>query len=253
MRRRFFMTSIFSPKWYVEQMKHWSFKSYMLLMFGLGAITASTLSSHITTIAILTWFAGVLGFTCTVAITNAKPLNGVLGLVSALIYIIVAINAKNFADVVLQASYIVLLDIPVLISPQWAKDAEKHIHGLTAPKWLLTALFFFASWGLLYLMDTQIFISPRPIIDSVASAIGFTGALLCTLRFREQYYFWTAQGVMSIVLWGVTAMQGDASPVLFLTYIMYFMNDMIAFFDSHTHWFHKPAAVNEEKLQEQAD
>jgi len=233
------MTSIFSPKWYVEQMKGWSFKSYMLLMFGLGAITASTLSHSMSGIAVATWFAGVLGFTCTVAITNAKPLNGVLGLVSALIYIFVAINAKNFADVILQTSYIILLDIPVLISPQWAKDAEKHIHGLTGTKWLLTALFFFASWGLLYLMDTHLFISPRPVIDSVASAIGFTGALLCTLRFREQYYFWTVQGIMSIILWGVTAAQGDASPVLFLTYIMYFMNDMIAFFDSHIHWFHK--------------
>ena len=236
--------SIFNPRWYVEQMKHWSFRSYMLLMFGLGAITASTLSHQITGIAIWTWLAGTLGFTCTVAITNAKPLNGVLGLVSALIYIFVAINAKNFSDVVLQLSYIVLLDIPVLISPQWAKDAEKHIHGLTGKKWLLTAVFFFVVWGLLYLMDTNLFISPRPIIDSVSAAIGFTGALLCTLRFREQYYFWTVQGVMSIVLWGVTATQGDASPVLFLTYIMYFMNDMIAFFDSHIHWFHSDANEN---------
>jgi len=245
--------SIFNPKWYVEQMKHWSFRSYMLLMFGLGAITASTLSHPMSSIAILTWLAGTLGFTCTVAITNAKPLNGMLGLVSALIYIFVAINAKNFSDVILQASYIILLDIPVLISPQWAKDAEKHIHGLTVMKWLLTVVFFFVAWGLLYLMDTHLFISPRPIVDSVSAAIGLTGALLCTLRFREQYYFWTVQGVMSIVLWGVTAMQGDASPVLFLTYIMYFMNDMIAFFDSHTHWFHKPAEVSEEKLEEQAD
>ncbi|MBL3529950.1 nicotinamide mononucleotide transporter [Companilactobacillus zhachilii] len=248
--------SIFDPRWYVEQMKHWSFRSYMLLMFGLGAITASTVSHAITPIAIWTWLAAVLGFTCTIAITNAKPLNGVLGLVSALIYIFVAINAKNFSDVVLQLSYIVLLDIPVLISPQWAKDAEKHIHGLTAMKWFNTAVFFFVSWGLLYLMDTRVFISPRPITDSVAAAIGFTGALLCTLRFREQYYFWTAQGIMSIVLWGITATQGDASPVMFLTYIMYFMNDMIAFFDSHIHWFHKDASENrarDEKLsQEQA-
>jgi hypothetical protein len=31
---------------------------------------------------------------------------------------------------------------------------------------------------------------------------------------------------------------------LFLTYIMYFMNDMIAFFDSHIHWFHSDANEN---------
>lgn len=231
-------TDIFRPSWYFHQMRGWSFKTYMLLMFGIGVIVGTTISSAITPIAFVTMLAAIMGFTCTLAITNAKPLNGVLGLLSAIIYIIVAINARNYADVVLQTSYIFLLDLPVLLLPAWAKDAEKHIHGLNAVKWLLTLLFFAVVTGLLYFMDTHIFISPRPWIDAIAGSIGVTGSLLCTLRFREQYYFWTIQGIMSVVLWGITAMQGDANLTLFFTYILYLSNDLLAFTDKHTHWFH---------------
>ena len=72
-------------------------------------------------------FAGILGFTCTLSITNAKPLNGILGMVSALIYIVVAINAKNYNDVLLQSVYILTLDLPVLLMPAWAKDVKKKV------------------------------------------------------------------------------------------------------------------------------
>lgn len=231
-------TDIFKVKWYVDQMRGWSFKTYMLLMLGIGIIIGTTIASPIDTIAIITMIAAVMGFTCTLAITNARPINGALGLLSAVIYIIVSVHAKNYANVILQALYILLLDLPVLFLPSWTKNAEKHIRGLNPVKWLFTLLFFIAALGLLYLMDTQIFISPRPWIDATAGAIGITGSLLCMLRYREQYYFWTLQGVLAIILWGVTAFQGDANLTLFITYILYLSNDILAFTDKHTHWFH---------------
>lgn len=231
-------TDIFHFNWYIQQMRGWSLKTHMLLMLGLGIIIGTTISSPINWVSLTTMVAAILGFTCTLAITNAKPLNGILGLLSAIMYIIVAIHAKNYADVVLQLSYMLLLDLPVLMIPAWNKDVEKHIKGLNALHWLYTVIFFIVITGLLYYMDTKIFISPRPWIDAIAGSIGVTGSLLCTLRFREQYYFWTFQGIMSVVLWGVTAVQGDANVTLFFTYILYLSNDFLAFTDKHTHWFH---------------
>ncbi|BDR60595.1 hypothetical protein KIM322_08560 [Lactobacillus xylocopicola] len=210
----------------------------MLLMLGIGIIIGTTVGAPLNALALITMIAAVMGFTCTLAITNAKPINGILGLLSAIIYIIVSIYAKNYANVVLQASYILLLDLPVLLLPAWSKNAEKHIRGLNISQWFLTLLFFMVVLGLLYFMDTQVFISPRPWIDATAGAIGVTGSILCTLRFREQYYFWTIQGIMSVVLWGVTAFQGDANLTLFITYLLYLSNDLLAFTDKHTHWFH---------------
>lgn len=230
--------NLFSIKWYVSQMRGWSFKTYMLLMLGIGVIIGTTISSTIDLITFVTMIAAIMGFTCTLAITNARPINGVLGLLSSIIYIIVSIYAKNYANVVLQAAYIFLLDLPVLFLPAWTKDAEKHIRGLNLSKWVYTVCFFIVVTGLLYLMDTKIFISPRPWIDAIAGAIGITGSVLCTFRFREQYYFWSIQGIFAIILWGVTAFQGDANLTLFFTYILYLSNDLLAFTDKHTSWFH---------------
>ena len=194
---------IFKLRWYIKQMRGWSFKTYLLLMLGIGIIIGATVASPITQISLLTMIAAILGFTCTLAITNARQINGILGLVSAAIYIIISVYAKNYANVILQTIYILLLVL-----------------------------------ALLYLLDTKIFISPRPVIDATAGAIGITGSLLCMLHFREQYYFWTVQGIFSIILWGVTAFQGDANLTLFLTYILYLTNDLLAFTDKNVHWFH---------------
>ena len=229
---------IFKLKWYINQMRGWSFKTYLLLMLGIGIIIGTTVASPIDQISLLTMVAAILGFTCTLAITNARQINGILGLISATIYIIVSVYAQNYANVILQGVYIVILDLPVLLLPSWSKDTEKHIHGLTLIKWLLTIIFFAMVLVLLYLLDTKLFTSPRPLIDATAGAIGITGSLLCMLHFREQYYFWTIQGILSIILWGVTAFQGDANLTLFLTYILYLINDLLAFTDKHVSWFH---------------
>lgn len=236
--------SVFKPGWYIEQMKGWSTRSYMLLLLGIGLIVGMTVGGgKFNSVTIATLFAGVLGFTCTLSITNAKPLNGVLGLVSALIYIFVAITAKNFNDVLLQTVYILTLDLPVLLMPSWAKDVDKkvrflHENGKGLRNWILTILFFIVVLAVLYYSDTHWFISPRPWVDSIAATIGITGSLLTTLRFSESYCCWTIQGIMSITLWGLTAFQGDANWVLFVTYIMYLSNDFIAFFDKDISWFH---------------
>lgn len=239
------ITSVFSPKWYIEQMKGWTTSSYALLMFGLGFLLAATISAgHITPVAILTMLAGMLGFTCTISITNTKPLNGIFGIISALIYIVVAFNAKNYNDMLLQTVYIIVLDIPVLLMPDWAKNVDQKVRGLATKgrgfrNWLLTVAFFLISTGLLYIWESQMTDSPRPLIDSVAAAIGFTGALLTTLRFRESYYCWLIQSVMSITLWGITALQGGSNWVLFFTYILYLTNDLVSLFDKNVVWFHQ--------------
>lgn len=235
--------NVLKPTWYIEQMKGWSFPSYMLLMFGLGAIIGMTAASGINGISILTLLAGTLGFTCTISITNAKPLNGIFGLISALIYITVAIHAKNFNDVLLQTVYILLLDLPVLLMPSWAKNVEEkvrflHEGGKGKRNWLLTLVFFVVVALVLYYSDTHWFISPRPVVDSVAAAIGITGAMLTTLRFSESYYFWIAQGLSSVVLWGITAASGAVNWVLFVTYLLYLSNDAVALFDKKISWFH---------------
>ncbi|KMQ38697.1 nicotinamide mononucleotide transporter [Oenococcus oeni] len=240
---------LFKPSWYIHQMSGWSTSSYILLLFGYLFIAWQTFSTPLNAIAIWTFVAAILGFTTTLAITNTRPLNGVFGLISALIYIVVAIHAKNPSDAILQGVYIVLLDIPVLISPNWAIDVEKKVRKISevgarnekhdSSYWYkMFSVVFFAAWIVLYFFEIYITKTPRPIIDSFTAAIGITGALLTTLRFSESYYFWIIQGAAQVALWGVTAVQGDASLVLFFTYMLYLANDAVALLDKKIAWFH---------------
>nr|WP_225366001.1 nicotinamide riboside transporter PnuC [Levilactobacillus bambusae] len=231
-------------------MKGWTKGSYILLVIGLVIIIGTTFLSPITPISLVTMFAAVLGFTCTISITNTKPLNGVFGLVSALIYIVVAFTAKNYSDMLLQAVYIVLLDIPVLMMPGWAKNVGSRVRQIkdtphAGRTWALFALFFIVVLGALYGFEASFTDSPRPFIDALSAAIGVTGALLTTLRYSDTYYFWLAQGIMSVVLWGITALQGGANWVLFITYLLYLSNDFIALFDKGVAWFHKETMEND--------
>lgn len=84
--------------------------------------------------AIWTLAAALLGFTTTLAITNARPINGILGLVSALVYIGLALDAGNPADAVLQFVYIILLDLPVILMPSWSENVATRVRKLSEVK-----------------------------------------------------------------------------------------------------------------------
>ncbi|MBZ1508247.1 nicotinamide riboside transporter PnuC [Leuconostoc mesenteroides] len=247
---------LFSFKWYVHQMSGWTRTSYILLIFGYLVITYSSFfaGSPINHMTWWTFVAAIFGFTTTLAITNARPLNGVFGLLSALIYIAMALQANNPADAVLQAVYIVLLDIPVLIIPGWAIDVEKRIrfihetdargekHGKSFwyPVLIGSAIVAFIA---AYLFETQVLHTPRPVADSAVLATGLVGALLTTFRFSEAFAMWLIQGVAQVLLWGLTAVHGDANWVLFLTYMLYVGNDLIGVFQSS--WFHHKVYTQE--------
>lgn len=234
------VSRVFNWRWYKDQMTGWTKSSYVLAVVGTLFLLYVGLGHGITALGTTSTIAGIIGFLTTVSITNGKPINGVLGFVSAIMLIYVAVRTGNFSDIVMQAFYIALLDIPILLNHEWnnGKDLEpRKLNVKFAWQTLFTFIgFFIVTYGL----DTVILTSPRPIIDALAATIGLTGAILTVRRFRASYYFWFAQGLSSVVLWLVTAMQGEAVWVLFFTYMLYIMNDLVAFFDSK--WFSKANA-----------
>ena len=199
----------------------------VLLYVGLG--------HGITGLGVTSTIAGLIGFTCTLSITNGRPINGVLGFVSAAMLIYVALKTGNFSDIVMQGFYIFLLDLPVLFNKTWNNGKDLEPRKMNSKFALQTALTFVGFFIVTYGLDTVILTSPRPFIDAFAATIGLTGAILTVRRFRASYYFWFAQGLSSVALWLVTAMQGHAVWVLFFTYMLYILNDLVAFFDSK--WF----------------
>ena len=228
---------VFNWHWYKDQMSGWKTSSYILLAFGTIFLLITGLLNNVNPLGITSTIAGIIGFSCTLSITNGKPINGILGFVSAIMLIYVASVTGNYSDVVMQGAYIILLDIPVVLNKEWNNGQSLKPRLMKGKYIWQTVAVFIVFWILTYGLDTVILTSPRPIIDSFSATLGLTGAVLTVRRFRSTYYFWLAQGIMSVILWSVTAMAGHPVWVLFFTYCLYLMNDLIAFIDSD--WFKK--------------
>ena len=181
---------VFNWRWYKDQMTGWTKSSYVLLVIGWLFLLYVGLSHGITGLGVTSTIAGLIGFTCTLSITNGRPINGVLGFVSAAMLIYVALKTGNFSDIVMQGFYIFLLDLPVLFNKTWNSGKDLEPRKMNSKFALQTALTFVGFFIVTYGLDTVILTSPRPFIDAFAATIGLTGAILTVRRFRASYYFW---------------------------------------------------------------
>ncbi|CAK1233874.1 nicotinamide riboside transporter PnuC [Fructobacillus tropaeoli] len=224
------MKQIFTWSYYKEGFSGWDKQSYIWLEIGLVVILATGFPHGLETLSILSMIGGAIGFACTLAITANKRINGLLGFISAILISIVAFHSKNYSDIVMQMVYVVSLDLNFMFfGNAWQ---NRKIKAMNTNGWLLALVTFVVAFFLLFMMDTHLLISPRPWLDAFTAAIGVTGAALTIAKFHSQYWMWTLQGLMSVTLWGVTALQGDANWVLFATYILYLGNDVIGLFFS---------------------
>lgn len=231
------LSRLLNWKWYKHQMTGWTKSSYILLTVGVLFLLYVGLGHGITPIGVTSTIAGIIGFACTVSITNGRPINGVLGFVSAIMLIYVALKTGNFSDIIMQGFYLVVLDIPIVFNKQWNDASGLEPRKMDMKSTYQTIATFIGFFIVTYGLDTVVLTSPRPFIDALAATIGLTGAVLTVRRFRASYYFWFAQGISSVALWLVTAMQGEAVWVLFFTYMLYILNDLVAFFDKKAGWF----------------
>lgn len=226
---------IFTLQYYKDGFSGWTKPSRYLWIIGLIIQVLIGFSSGFTYLTLTSTLAGIIGFTTTVAITNGKTINGLTGLISALLLIFVAHVTGNYSDMLMQFGYIVLLDIPIIFSVSWGDFKPRKS---TLKDWVGFIIILLVFFGILYALDIYLH-SPQAFLDAFSASIGFTGAVLCVRRFSAQYYFWTFQGIFSVALWLQTAMNGHAVWVLMITYLLYLANDLTAFLASP--WFGKRA------------
>ncbi len=108
------LTSYF--KFLAHQLTGWPRQNYYLFFFSLGCQVMTLVSAPITWLTLVTFIGTTLGVLCVLAINAAKSVNGFLGILSAICFIIVGFHAKNYLSIGEQVAYVVTLDIPVLLS-----------------------------------------------------------------------------------------------------------------------------------------
>ena len=235
------IAKLFTYEYYKEGLTGWNKSARALWIVGMavqvfiGVVLPLMQGQGLTTTGVTATIAGIIGFTCTVCITMGKSINGILGLISALLLVGVATVTGNYSDIIMQTAYIILLDIPIVFSKQWNEGLKPH--KMNGTHMIKTSGLIVVFWTLLYLLDTVVLHSPQALLDATSAMIGLVGAVLCVKGFRAQYYFWTLQGVMAVALWIQTALHGHAVYVLMLTYMLYLANDVLAFTNSK--WFKK--------------
>ncbi|GEO69562.1 nicotinamide riboside transporter PnuC [Levilactobacillus acidifarinae] len=212
-----------------HQLKGWPQQNYYLFFFSLGCQVMTLVGQAITPLTILTFIGTTLGVLCVLAINAAKSVNGVLGVLSAICFIITGYAAKNYLSIFEQLAYVATLDIPVLISANWNVNMAAKIRRFTGRSWViaLTAtlvIYLISGWGIGAFTD-----DPRPWVDAISFAISLTAGVICFLRFNNQYVWWIASGLAQMVLWFISFRQGSATLAMFINSSIYLINDVLAF------------------------
>ncbi|MGM0215768.1 nicotinamide riboside transporter PnuC [Enterococcus sp. AZ109] len=229
-----------------HQLKGWPQQNYYLFYFSLGCQIMTLVNSPITWLSVVAFIGTNLGVLCILSISAAKSVNGVLGILSAICFIIVGFSAKNYLSIGEQIAYMVTLDIPVLLSKEWNSNMASKIRQFTGKSWIVaivgTMIVYFISGNLIQ----QFTDDPRPWIDAIAFAISLSAGIISFLRYNNQYFWWLASGLAQMVLWFISFKHGSASLAMFINSSVYLINDVLAFTISP--WYNKK---ERQRMQEQ--
>lgn len=212
-----------------HQLKGWPQQNYYLFFFSLGCQVMTLVGQKITLLAVLTFIGTTLGVLCVLAINAAKSVNGWLGVLSAICFIVTGFAAKNYLSIFEQVAYVATLDIPVLLSASWNVNMASKIRQFTGKSWAVAlgatlVIYLISGWGIGAFTD-----DPRPWVDAISFAISLTAGVICFLRFNNQYVWWIASGLAQMVLWFISFRQGSATLAMFINSSVYLINDVLAF------------------------
>src|SRR5699024_441209 len=176
-----------------------------MLAFICGVQLALFLSSPITLLSAITLLATLIGSACTVYMMIGKPINGLLGLISALGYIYINWQAGHYASVLDQFVFILLIDIPLIITwKSWGHRIVGGVKFLRLRGWVLTIICMLLLWWSFFWIYTQLG-DTNPVWDALVLIIGGTASLYVFVGYGDSYTLWLLSDAVNILLW-VTAL-----------------------------------------------
>ncbi|MGY3711878.1 nicotinamide riboside transporter PnuC [Lactococcus petauri] len=209
--------------WLKHELKSINTAGSVMLAFIIGVQLAFFLTGPITLLSVITLFATLVGSACTVYMMIGRPINGLLGLISAFGFIYINWTAGHYASVLDQIVFIAFIDIPLILTwKTWGHRIENGVKFMTVKGWFIAiALMLIAWWPMMqvyaHLGDTN------PLWDSITLIIGATASLLVFKGYGDSYSLWLLSNIVTIVLWATAFAQGysaSALPML-LTIIFY--------------------------------
>ena len=188
-------------KWLGTELRSINAAGGVMLAFIIGVQLAFYLSAPITGLSTITLVATLVGSACTVFMMLGKPINGLLGLISAAGFIYINWTAGHYASVLDQLVFVALIDLPLIFTwKTWWHKVENGVKFLSKTGWVLTLAFMLAFWYPMMLAYEALGDS-NPLWDSIVLIIGATASLYVFKGYGDSYTLWLLSDFVNIALW----------------------------------------------------
>ena len=186
--------------WLLSEIKSLNTAGGVMLAFIVGVQLAFYLTAPITTLSTITLLATLVGSACTTYMMIGKPINGLLGLISALGFIYINWTAGHYASVLDQLVFVALIDLPLIFTwKTWGHKVENGVKFLTKTGWLLTIAFILAAWYPM-MLAYQTLGDTNPLWDSIVLIIGAMASLYVFKGYGDSYTLWLLSDFVNIAL-----------------------------------------------------
>ena len=206
-----------------------------------GVVVTNVIYSALTgTMDVVGSIAGITGVLCVVLVAKGSIWNYAFGLVNVSLYAWISYKAALYGDAGLNALY--YLPMQFIGWWQWRKrgaamsESESAGDGVQVKArrldWsqrVLLVLGCFAAvtavgFLLKYLGD------PQPFKDSATTVLSVVAQALMALAFMEQWALWIITNVISVIMWSVCVLRGEAhAGVMVIMWVFYLLNSINGF------------------------
>lgn len=203
-----------------------------------GVIASNVIYSVATgTLDVLGSLAGITGVLCVVLVAKGSIWNYLFGLVNVSLYAYISYKASLYGDAFLNALYYVPMQF--IGYWQWRRrgaaisEAEAGDEGVQVKarrfNWkqrvLLAAGCAVAVVAVGMILDH--FGDPQPYKDSTTTVLSIVAQALMALAFMEQWALWIITNVVSVVMWIICVVRGEAhAGVMVIMWVFYLLNSI---------------------------
>ncbi len=184
--------------------------------------------------------AGIAGVLCVVLVAKGNIWNYLFGIVNVSMYAYISYKASLYGDAALNALYYVPMQF--IGWWQWRKrgaavsEAEAGGAGVQVKARRFTwhqrvILALGCAAGVIavgYVLKH--FGDPQPFKDSATTVLSIVAQALMALAFMEQWALWIITNVISVVMWCICVVRGEAhAAVMVIMWVFYLLNSLNGF------------------------
>lgn len=231
-------------------MKEETFNKWFNLFILVGMTVAMLITTAIKfrnadsgqALLIIAAVGSLTGVLSTVCSANGKILTFLFGLIDVTIYGVMCFIGGKYGNAAMHILY--FLPMQFIGFFQWKKrgadvQSKPEARRFSSRQWLLFSLIFLLASCALYLVlcrfdksGAESFLRTAVLMDAIATVCNIIGQFLLSTAYAEQWYFWIAVNVSTIVMWVLT-LRGASDPdsasyalIYIIKYAFYFLNSL---------------------------